>query len=163
MSDDNQISPEGLEALKAEIQRLEEVERPAIADRIRTAREWGDLKENAEYHSAKNDQSFLETRILRLNQRLRAANVVDGPVTCGATSGPMVQTDVRRLFWNQWNILGSTMGNDAEFAAIAAELSAGRLSMESPVAQALSGHREGDDVALQTPRGERRYTILGVS
>ena len=81
MSDDNQISPEGLEALKAEIQRLEEVERPAIADRIRTAREWGDLKENAEYHAAKNDQSFLETRILRLNQRLRAANVVDGPAT----------------------------------------------------------------------------------
>jgi transcription elongation factor GreA len=155
MSDDNQISPEGLEALKAEIQRLEEVERPAIADRIRTAREWGDLKENAEYHSAKNDQSFLETRILRLNQRLRAANVVDGPATAGEVGfGSEVRVrDEESGKELTWRLVGATE----------ADLSAGRLSMESPVAQALAGHREGDDVAVETPRGERRYTILGVS
>jgi transcription elongation factor GreA len=155
VSDDNQISPQGLEDLKAEIQRLEEVERPAIAQRIRTAREWGDLKENAEYHSAKNDQSFLETRILRLNQRLRLSTVVDGPATTGEVGfGSEVRVrDAESGKELTWTLVGATE----------ADLSAGRLSVESPVARALIGHREGDDVAVQTPRGERGYTILGVS
>jgi transcription elongation factor GreA len=155
MTDENLISPEGLEALKAEIQRLEEVERPAIAERIRTAREWGDLKENAEYHSAKNDQSFLETRIQRLTQRLRSATVVetqaaDGAVGFGSEVRVRDEESGKEL---TWTLVGATE----------ADLAAGRLSMESPVAQALTGHREGDGVAVQTPRGERRYTILGVS
>jgi transcription elongation factor GreA len=155
MTDDNMISPAGLEALKDEIRRLEEVERPAIADRIRTAREWGDLKENAEYHAAKNDQSFLETRILRLNQRLRSSTVVDGPATTGEVGfGSEVRVrDAESGKELTWTLVGATE----------ADLSAGRLSVESPVARALIGHREGDDVAVQTPRGERGYTILGVS
>jgi transcription elongation factor GreA len=155
MTDENLISPEGLDALKAEIQRLEEVERPAIAERIRIAREWGDLKENAEYHAAKNDQSFLETRIQRLNQRLRNSTVVDGPATNGQVGfGSAVHVrDEQSGKELTWTLVGATE----------ADLAAGRLSMESPVAQALAGHREGDDVAVQTPRGERRYTILGVS
>jgi transcription elongation factor GreA len=155
MADDNQISPEGLEALKAEIQHLEEVERPAIADRIRTAREWGDLKENAEYHSAKNDQSFLETRILRLNQRLRQSVVVEASAATGEVGfGSVVRVrDEQSGKELTWTLVGATE----------ADLSAGRLSVESPVAQALTGHREGDDVAVETPRGERRYTILDVS
>src|SRR4029078_6969283 len=95
MADENQISPQGLEDLKAEIRRLEEVERPAIAERMRVAREWGDLKENAEYHAAKNDQSFLETRIQRLNQRLRSSTVVDAPAAAGE-GGVARQGAVRR-------------------------------------------------------------------
>jgi transcription elongation factor GreA len=155
MADDNQISPEGLAALKAEIQHLEEVERPAIADRIRTAREWGDLKENAEYHSAKNDQSFLETRILRLNQRLRASVVVEASAATGEVGfGSVVHVrDEQSGKELTWTLVGATE----------ADLSAGRLSVESPVAQALTGHRVGDDVAVETPRGERKYKILGVS
>jgi transcription elongation factor GreA len=155
MADDNQISPEGLEALKAEIQHLEEVERPAIADRIRTAREWGDLKENAEYHSAKNDQSFLETRILRLNQRLRQSVVVEASASTGEIGfGSVVRVRDEQLGKElTWTLVGATE----------ADLAAGRLSVESPVAQALTGHRQGDDVAVATPRGERRYTILDVS
>jgi transcription elongation factor GreA len=155
MSDDNKISREGLEALKAEITRLEEVERPAIADRIRTAREWGDLKENAEYHAAKNDQAFLETRIKRLTERLRNATVVEGPASNGEVGfGSEVRVrDERSGKELTWTLVG----------AVEADLSAGRLSVESPVAQALTGHREGDEVSVQTPRGEKRYTILAVS
>jgi len=155
MTDDNKISPEGLEALKAEIRHLEDVERPAIADRIRTAREWGDLKENAEYHAAKNDQAFLETKIQRLQGRLRSATVVeasapDGEVRFGSRVHVRDEQSGKEL---TWTLVGATE----------ADLSAGRLSVESPVAQALTGRREGDAVAVQTPRGERRYTILGVS
>jgi transcription elongation factor GreA len=155
MADENQISAEGLKALKAEIRRLEEEERPAIADRIRTAREWGDLKENAEYHAAKNDQSFLETRIQRLNQRLRASNVVEAPAANGVVGfGSAVRVrDEESGKELAWKLVGATE----------ADLAAGKLSVESPVAQALTGHREGDDVAVETPRGERHYTILGIS
>jgi transcription elongation factor GreA len=155
MTDENMISPEGLEALKEEIRRLEEEERPAIAERIKTAREWGDLKENAEYHAAKNDQSFLETRIQRLTERLRAATVVDGPAVAGEVGfGSEVRVrDEQSGKEVTWTLVGATES----------DLSAGRLSVESPVAQALTGHRAGDDVAVQTPRGERRYTILAVA
>ena len=155
MADENQISPQGLEDLKAEIRRLEEVERPAIAERIRVAREWGDLKENAEYHAAKNDQSFLETRIQRLNQRLRSSTVVDAPATAGEVGfGSQVRVrDDQSGKQLEWTLVGATE----------ADLSNGRLSVESPVAQALIGHREGDSVAVETPRGERGYTILGIA
>ena len=155
MADDNKISPEGLDALKEEIRRLEEVERPAIAERIRVAREWGDLKENAEYHAAKNDQSFLETCIQRLTERLRNSTVVEAPARTGEVGfGSEVRVrDEESGKEVTWTLVGATE----------ADLSAGRLSVESPVAQALTGHREGDDVAVRTPRGERRYTILGVA
>jgi len=156
MDDANQITPEGLEALRAEIAQLETVERQAIAERIRTAREWGDLKENAEYHDAKNSQAFLETRIKSLNERLRGATVVDpaGPggeeVRFGATvelrdgeSGKTVT----------YQLVGSTE----------ASLTEGKLSIESPVAQALVGSRKDDVVAVPTPRGERRYTVLRIA
>jgi transcription elongation factor GreA len=155
MADDTKISRQGLEDLKAEIERLEQVERPAIADRIRTAREWGDLKENAEYHDAKNDQAFLETKILRLQERLRNATVVDeaaGDGTVGFGSEVRVR-DEQSGKELTWTLVGATE----------ADLAAGRLSVESPVAQALTGRREGEDVAVATPRGERHYTILGVS
>jgi transcription elongation factor GreA len=155
VTDGNQISREGLEELKAEIARLEEEERPAIAARIRTAREWGDLKENAEYHAAKNDQAFLETRIKRLTERLRAATVVDGPVTSGevgfGTEVALRDEETEKTV--TYRLVGATE----------ADLAKGRLSVESPVARALIGHREGESVAVETPRGERRYTILRVA
>src|SRR4051795_12358501 len=84
MSD--QITPEGYEALKAEVAELEGPARREIAERIKTAREWGDLKENSEYHDAKNDQAFLETRILRLTERLRNAEVVEATDPGGSAS-----------------------------------------------------------------------------
>src|SRR5215467_522446 len=77
MTDGYAITQEGLDALRAELEQLETVARAEIAARIKTAREWGDLKENGEYHSAKEDQAHLETRILRLQERLRGAQVVE--------------------------------------------------------------------------------------
>src|SRR5882762_782848 len=77
------MTPEGYEALKAELAELEGQARREIADRIKTAREWGDLKENSEYHDAKNDQAFLETRIARLLERLRNAEVVQAATPGG--------------------------------------------------------------------------------
>lgn len=156
MDDINQITPEGLEALKAEIAQLEGVERQAIAERIRTAREWGDLKENAEYHDAKNSQAFLETRIKSLNERLRGATVVDpaGPGGDEVAFGATVEVrDAETDRTVTYQIVGSTE----------ASLADGRLSVESPVARALIGSRKGDVVAVPTPRGERRYTVLSIS
>jgi transcription elongation factor GreA len=155
MDDANQITPEGLEALKAEIEQLETVERQAIAERIRTAREWGDLKENAEYHDAKNSQAFLETRIKSLNERLRAATVVDpaGPGGEEVHFGATVElTDGESGKTVTYQIVGSTE----------ASLADGRLSVESPVARALIGRRAGDEVAVPTPRGERRFKVLAI-
>ena len=156
LTEPNQITPEGLEALKAEIAHLENVERPAIAERIKTAREWGDLKENAEYHDAKNSQAFLETRIKSLNERLRGATVVEvpgaakGKIAFGATAELRDEDSGKTV---TYRIVGSTEASLAE----------GKLSAESPVAQALIGAGEGDVVAVPTPRGERRYTVLSVS
>jgi transcription elongation factor GreA len=155
MDDVNQITPDGLEALKAEISHLETVERQAISERIRTAREWGDLKENAEYHDAKNSQAFLETRIKSLNERLRGATVVEaaGPggeeVRFGATVELRDDESGKTV---TYQLVGSTEASLAE----------GRLSIESPVAKALIGRRPGDDIAVPTPRGERRFTVVAI-
>jgi transcription elongation factor GreA len=155
MDEANQITPEGLEALKEEIAHLESVERQAIAERIRTAREWGDLKENAEYHDAKNSQAFLETRIKSLNERLRGATVVApaGPggeeVQFGATVELLDGESGKKV---TYRLVGSTE----------ASLADGRLSIESPVARALIGRRAGDEIAVPTPRGERRYTVVAI-
>jgi transcription elongation factor GreA len=146
-----QITPEGLAALRAEIQELETLGRRDMAVRIKAARELGDLKENAEYHIAKEDQAHLETKILRLNQRLRAARVVDG------ISDPDVVG-----FGSTVKVVDEGSGKSNEFTLVGAteaDLRSGRLSAESPVAQALIGARAGDTVTVQTPGGDRRYRV----
>src|SRR5213596_192417 len=90
----NQMTPEGYEALKAELAELEGAARREIAERIKTAREWGDLKENVEYHDVKNDQAFLETWIKRLSARLRNARVVE-PTAPGGEAGVGSEVDLR--------------------------------------------------------------------
>jgi transcription elongation factor GreA len=145
------ITPEGLTALKAELGELETTARRAIAKRILAARELGDLKENAEYHIAKEDQSHLETRIKRLRQRLRNAVVVDaapndGTFAFGLTAD-VVNEDTGEL--HRWTIVGPTE----------ADASQGRLSAESPVAKALVGKPVGSLVEVKTPRGSRRLRI----
>ena len=145
------ITPEGLAALRAEIDRLEGEGRARIAERIRAARELGDLKENAEYHMAKDDQAHLETRIRRLIERLRAARVMerasdDGAVGFGSTVAVVEEASGRAL---ELTLVGPTEAN----------LEAGRLSAQSPVALALIGARAGETVAVQTPGGERRYRV----
>jgi transcription elongation factor GreA len=145
------ITEEGLAALKAEIGQLETVARREIAARILTARGHGDLSENGEYHAAKEDQAHLETRILRLRQRLRNAVVVEAQ-TGGATFSFGRVAEVRDEATGElhtWTIVGATEADRAH----------GKLSAESPVARALLDHVAGDVVEVPTPRGVRRLKI----
>lgn len=155
MADGYAITQEGLDALRAELEQLETVARGEIAARIRTAREWGDLKENAEYHAAKEDQAHLETRIKRLQERLRGAKVVEA----GATPDGVVG------FGSTVTVRDESSGREATYTIVgAAEASArdGRLSIESPVAVALVGARAGESVAVETPGGARTFQVLRV-
>jgi transcription elongation factor GreA len=151
---DNQgepITEEGLTALKAEIGELETVARRDIAERILVARGHGDLKENAEYHAAKEDQAHLETRILRLRERLRNAVVVD-TVAGGNAMAFNREAEIRDLDSDEtfnWTIVG----------VAEADRAAGKLSAESPVAKALIDQPVGTTVQFETPRGTRRLRI----
>lgn len=152
MSNEEAITPEGLEALKAELDRLEGEARRDIAQRIKAARELGDLSENAEYHIAKEDQAHLETKILRLNERLRAARVVEVPAT----------TDVV-AFGTTVTVADSETGREATWTLVGpteADISAGKLSSESPVAKALMGRKPGDEVKVTTPGGVRKQRVV---
>ena len=149
-----EITPDALAALEAEIAELEGEGRRAMAARIKTAREWGDLKENAEYHDAKNSQAHLETKILRLQDRRRNAVVVDNRESDG-TAG-MGSTVVAR---------DEDSGRETTYeivSATEAEPTKGRLSIESPLARSLMGAREGDLVTFQAPRGPRRLRVVSV-
>jgi transcription elongation factor GreA len=148
------MTPEGYEALKAELAELEGPARREIAERIKTAREWGDLKENSEYHDAKNDQAFLETRIARLLERLRNAEVVQA-TTPGGKAGVGSTVELRD------EAAGTTVSYQL-VGATEADLAAGRLSVESPLAQSVLGRAEGDTVIFNAPRGERRYVVVAV-
>jgi transcription elongation factor GreA len=145
------ITEEGLAALKAEISELETVARRDIAARILEARGHGDLTENAEYHAAKEDQGHLETRILRLRQRMRNAVVVESTGT-GSTMAFAQPAEVRDLGTDEvhvWTIVGAAEADRAN----------GKLSAESPVAKALLDRPVGDTIEFPTPKGVRRLKI----
>jgi transcription elongation factor GreA len=148
---DEAITPEGLEALKAELGQLETVARREIAQRILVARGHGDLKENAEYHAAKEDQAHLETRISRLRERLRRAVVVEssseGDVFSFGRTAEVLDESTGAV--HTWTIVGPTE----------ADLRAGKLSAESPVARALLDQPAGELVEVPTPKGSRRLRI----
>jgi transcription elongation factor GreA len=152
MSTGEAITPEGLEALKAELERLEGEARRDMARRIKVARELGDLSENAEYHTAKEDQAHLETKIARLTERLRNARVVEAPVASEVvafgTTVTVADADSGREA--TWTLVGPTE----------ADVRAGKLSSESPIAKALMGRRPGDEFAVQTPGGVRRQRVV---
>jgi transcription elongation factor GreA len=144
------ITSAGLEALRAEIEELEGPARNRMAARIKTARELGDLKENADYHIAKDDQAHLETKIKRLRLKLQNAEVVD--VDDDAKSFAFGRTaeivdDAGRV--HTWTLVGSTE----------AALSEGRLSAESPIGKALRDRGVGERIRVQTPGGERAFRI----
>ena len=146
------ITEAGLEALKAEISELETVGRRDIAAQILTARGHGDLKQNAEYHAAKEDQAHLETRIRRLRQRLRNAVVVDvdeGPGVAFSFGRSAEVLDEETGEVHIWTIVGP-----AE-----ADRERGKLSAEAPVGRALLDHMAGATVEVSTPRGTRRLKI----
>jgi transcription elongation factor GreA len=152
----NLITAEGLETLKAELAVLEGEGRREIAERIKTAREWGDLKENSEYHDAKNEQAHLETKIARLREKIADAVIVKeesvgagGVVSFGST---VVVRDAEGVE-KTWRIVSSHDAAPGD----------GRLSAESPVAVALLGRAPGEETSVSLPRGKRTLTVVSVS
>ena len=144
------ITAEGLAELQAEIEQLEGPARLEMAARIKAARELGDLKENADYHIAKEDQAHLETKIKRHRMRLRDAVVVevdDGSDAFAFGRTAEVLDDSGES--HAWTLVGPTE----------ADLAGGRLSAESPIGRALRDRRVGEDVVVETPRGNRTFTI----
>jgi len=151
----NMITAEGLKELEAELETLEGEGRREIAERIKTAREWGDLKENSEYHDAKNDQAHLETKIAKLRERISTAEVVEaaeatnGAVGFGSTVVVCDEAGKER----SWQIVSSHDASPSE----------GRLSADSPVARALLGRRAGERASVLLPKGESVLTVVSVS
>lgn len=149
------LTREGYDKLDAELKQLKSEERPAIIKAIAEAREHGDLSENAEYHSAKEKQSFIEGRIKEIESVLSLADVIDtskmsGTIKFGAVVDIVDEdTDEERSY----QIVG-------EYEA---DLENGRLNIKSPLARALIGKDEGDSVEVRTPGGEKSYEILKIT
>lgn len=146
----------GAEKLKEELNRLKTVERPRLIQEIAEARSHGDLKENAEYHAAKERQSFVEGRIQEIEQKLSLAHVIDisalnneGKVIFGATV-KLVNTKTDEELRYQ------IVGEDE------ADIKAGKISVHSPIARALIGKLTGDVALVQTPSGQVEFEILEV-
>lgn len=150
------MSREAYAALEAEIHKLETEARPAIASKIAIAREDGDLKENAEYHAAKNDQAFLETRILQLRDQLQNAEIVE---STGSSSEVSFGSTVRVL----------NLSNDKEatykiVSSFEQDISKGMLSNSSPVATALIGAAKDQTVSAHLPNGSAvEFKVLEIS
>ena len=149
MARDVILTPEGLERLKDELQQLQTTRRREVAERIRDAREFGDISENAEYDDAKNEQMMLEQRIAQLEERLRSAQVISAKdvSTDSVQVGSVVSVKDEKTGKSvKYTIVGSAEANPKE----------NKLSNESPVGRALIGHKRNDVVSVQVPRGPAR-------
>jgi transcription elongation factor GreA len=145
------VTAEGFEGMKAEMVQLTTVERPQVVERVKDARELGDLRENADYEAARNEQSFLEGHILELEQKIRTAVIIENRVGSAISMGSTVRYEVEGTA-GQMTIVGSTESDP----------SAGRISAVSPVGKALLGHRVDDDVVVRTPAAEIHYRIVAI-
>jgi transcription elongation factor GreA len=149
MQKDVILTPEGFDKLKAEIEHLSTHRRREVAERIKEAREFGDISENAEYDHAKNEQAMLEARIAQLEEKLRNASVIDertidtGVVSVGSKVRVKDQKSGQSM---AYQIVGSAEADPTE----------NKLSNESPVGNALLGHKRGDVVTVSVPRGPNR-------
>jgi transcription elongation factor GreA len=149
------LTKEGYAKLREEIALLSTDRRREVAERIKLAREFGDIAENAEYDAAKNEQAMLEARIAKLEERLAAARVIEkreiakDVVSVGAKVR-LRDVDAKQTI--EYHIVGSAEANPAEF----------KLSNESPVGKAIIGHKKGETVEVSTPRGSMKYKILEI-
>ena len=150
------MTPGGFQRLKEELKRLREVERPAIIREIATAREHGDLKENAEYHAAREKQSFVEGRIEMLDDAIARAEVID----------PSKITGGKVAFGATVNLTNSETGEAVTYRIVGpveADLAGGSISVTSPLARSLIGREVGDEVKVTTPGGTRTFEVLSVA
>ena len=150
------ITVRGAAMLREELRRLKAEDRPRVIQAIAEARGHGDLKENAEYHAAKDEQGFIEGRIQQVESRLANAEIIDvtkltnaGRVVFGATVGLIDEADGKSVTYR-------IVGEDE------ADIAAGLISITSPIARALIGHSEGDVAVVAAPGGERTYEIVKI-
>ncbi|MBF6025495.1 transcription elongation factor GreA [Lysobacter niastensis] len=151
------ITMKGAQRLRAELEELKSVKRPAVINAIAEARAHGDLKENAEYHAAREQQGFIEGRIKQLEAELSHAQVIDvsslnagSRVVFGAT---VDLADMESEEERTYQIVGD----------LEADIKQGLIAISSPVARALIGKHEGDSITIEAPGGIREYEIVGVS
>lgn len=145
----------GVEKLREELQRLKQVERPKVISAIAEARAHGDLKENAEYHAAREQQGFIEGRIMEIDAKLSVAQVID--VTKIENTGKVIFGTTIKL--------SDSSGKEIQYQIVGedeADISQQKISVTSPVARALIGKFEGDEVKVQTPEGVTTYEIVEV-
>jgi transcription elongation factor GreA len=149
------LTAEGYEKLKKEIELLQTEKRREVAERIRVAREFGDIAENAEYDDAKNEQAMLEHKIAQLEERLLSARVITKKEISKDTVSVGSKVRIRDVAARQtfeYHIVGSAEANPAE----------NKLSNESPVGKAIMGHKKGDVVEVAAPRGSMKFKILEI-
>jgi transcription elongation factor GreA len=148
------LTPEGLANLKSELDHLATTRRREVAARIKEAREFGDISENAEYDDAKNEQAMLEARIAQLEEKLRSATVIDASDlgTDVVRVGSVVHVKEGDGKSTKYTIVGSAEANPSEM----------KLSNESPVGRALLGRKRGEEVAFATPKGQRKLKITKI-
>jgi transcription elongation factor GreA len=149
------LTARGAAQLKEELRRLKSEERPKVTAAIATARAHGDLKENAEYHAAKEQQGLMEARIRDIEAKLSNAQIID--VTAVNAGGKVVFGSTVHLI--------DTDGTEAKYQIVGedeADIKNGLLSIGSPIARALIGKKEGDEVEVSTPSGKRSYEITAV-
>jgi transcription elongation factor GreA len=149
------LTPEGHEKLKEEIEHLSTVKRREVAERIKQAREFGDITENSEYDDAKNEQAMLEHRIATLQERLKHSRVIQRKeittdVVSVGTRVRLRDVDARETI--EYTIVGSAEANPAEH----------KLSNESPVGKAIMGHKKGETVEVSAPRGSLKFKIMDI-
>ena len=150
------MTAEGLKSLEDELKRLRGEERPAVIKAIEVAREHGDLSENAEYHAARDRQSFIEGRLAELEDMISRADVID-PKTL---SGKIVR------FGATVKVADEDTDEESTYQIVGsheADVESGRLSLTSPLARALIGKTVGDSVEVTTPGGSKSYEVLKVS
>jgi transcription elongation factor GreA len=149
------LTPEGYEKLKEEIQFLTTDKRREVAERIKHAREFGDISENSEYDDAKNEQAMLEQRIAQLEERLASARLIeaeDVPKGIVAVGTRVRLRDIDANETIEYTIVGSAEANPAER----------KLSNESPVGKAIMGKKKGETVEVAAPRGSLKYKIMDI-
>jgi len=152
----NPITPEGAARLREELIQLKSVERPAVIKAIAVARVHGDLKENAEYHAARDKQSFIEGRIKEIEDKLARAEVIDPTKLAGD----------RVAFGATVKVNNTDTGEQAAYKILGADesdLAKGSISVTSPLARSLIGKQVGDEVKVRMPGGERTYEILDIT
>jgi len=158
--DQTLVTKEGFKKLKEELDHLKKVRRQEVAQRLKEAISYGDLSENSEYEEAKNEQAFLEGRVIELERKIKNAKIITGKkidkksgkeAEIGSTVTVVNKTD--RGDQEVYTIVGSTEADPIE----------GKVSNESPIGKSFLGKKKGDSVAVETPSGSMRYEILKVA